>query len=113
MAGTFWIGGLLVLAGLIARLTLPPQDERPSGTQAPPRIPLLAVLKSHPRQILMSIGVSYGYNTFTYIATVFLMSYVLQRGYSDSESLQFQLWGCPGQRHLRTSRGDTFRQDRP
>ncbi|MEV4952387.1 MFS transporter [Paenarthrobacter nitroguajacolicus] len=88
----FWIGGLLVLAGLIARLALP-QDERPSGTQAP-RIPLLAVLKSHPRQILMSIGVSYGYNTFTYIATVFLMSYVLQRGYSDSESLQFQLWGA-------------------
>ncbi|MEV7605201.1 MFS transporter [Paenarthrobacter sp. NPDC089322] len=88
----FWIGGLLVVAGLIARLTLP-QDERPSGTEAP-RIPLLAAIKSHPRQILMSIGVSYGYNTFTYVATVFLMSYVLQKGYTGSESLQFQLWGA-------------------
>ncbi|MFJ4208603.1 MFS transporter [Paenarthrobacter sp. NPDC089675] len=88
----FWIGGLLVVAGLVARLSLP-QDERPS-TQETPKIPLLAVLKSHPRRILLSIGVSYGYNTFTYIATVFLMSYVLQHGYSGTESLQFQLWGA-------------------
>jgi MFS family permease len=89
----FWIGGLLVVAGLVARLTLP-QDERPSSSGHTPLPLARSLMKSHPRRILMSIGVSYGYNTFTYIATVFLMSYVLQHGYTGSESLQFQLWGA-------------------
>ncbi|WP_253182772.1 MFS transporter [Arthrobacter sp. SW1] len=88
----FWIGGLLVLVGLFARLKLP-EEERPAGGEAP-RVPLLAALKSRPREILLSIGVSYGYNTFTYIATVFLMSYVVQHGYTESESITFQLWGA-------------------
>jgi MFS family permease len=86
----FWLGGLLVLVGLVARMRMP-QEQRP--TAHAPRVPLLESIKSHPRQMLLAIGVAFGYNTLAYIGSIFTVTYAEQRGYSYTESLLLQVLG--------------------
>ena len=87
----FWLGGLLVLVGLAARSRMP-KDE--ISRERAPRIPLLAAIKRHPQQMLLAIGVAFGYNTIAYIGTIFTITYTLQQGYTDSESLVLQMAGA-------------------
>ena len=89
----FWLGGLLVVIGLIARTRMP--DEK-VDKQAAPRVPLLAAIRRHPKQMLLAIGVAFGYNTVAYVGTIFAMTYTLNRGWDDNETLVFQLVGSVG-----------------
>ncbi|MFJ6419265.1 MFS transporter [Paeniglutamicibacter sp. NPDC091659] len=85
----FWIGGILVLVGLVARLRMP-KEEIVSADKAP-RVPLFAAIKSRPKEMFLSIGVSFGYNTVAYIVSVFFLSYVAKNGYQSTEALVFQV----------------------
>lgn len=87
----FWLGGLLVIVGLIARLRMPTES---TPKERVPRVPLLAAIKRQPKQMLLAIGVSYGYNTIAYIGTIFAITYAVQKGYTSTESLIFQLVGA-------------------
>jgi len=86
----FWLGGLLVLVGLIARTRMP--QEHVSKSEAP-KVPLLAAIRQHPRAILLAIGVSFGYNTIAYIGSIFTVTYAEEIGYTSTESLVLQLVG--------------------
>lgn len=86
----FWLGGLLVLIGLVARTRMP-QEKQP--TEHPPRVPLLDSIRSHPRQMLLAIGVAFGYNTLAYIGSVFTVTYAEEVGYSSTASLLLQVLG--------------------
>lgn len=86
----FWLGGALVIVGLVARTRMP--DEK-VDTGHVPRVPLLAAIKRQPKRMLLAIGVSFGYNTIAYIGSIFTITYALDRGYDDNESLVFQIVG--------------------
>jgi MFS family permease len=86
----FWLGGLLVLVGVIARSRMP--HDSVNRDQAP-RLPLLVAIKRHPKQMLLAIGVAFGYNTIAYIGSLFTVTYTEERGYTDTQSLLFQVAG--------------------
>ncbi|APE19573.1 MULTISPECIES: MFS transporter [Streptomyces] len=86
----FWLGGLLVLVGVVARSRMPHEERR---TDRAPRVPILAAVKRHPRQMLLAIGVAFGYNTLAYIGTIFTVTYAEERGYTSTESLLLQVAG--------------------
>lgn len=86
----FWIGGALVIIGLIARSKMPDEE---NVSEHAPRVPILAAIRRQPVQMLLAIGVSLGYNTIAYIGSIFTITYSLDRGYTDSESLWFQIVG--------------------
>ncbi len=86
----FWLGGLLVVVGLVARTRMP--QEKISKERAP-RVPLLDAIRRHPKQMLLAIGVAFGYNTVAYVGTIFTITYALQQGYTETETLIFQLVG--------------------
>ncbi|MFC6066351.1 MFS transporter [Streptomyces ochraceiscleroticus] len=86
----FWLGGLLVLAGVVARSRMPREERR---TEHAPRVPILESIKRHPRQMLLAIGVAFGYNTLAYIGTIFTVTYAEELGYSHTESLLLQVAG--------------------
>ncbi|MFC9595271.1 MFS transporter [Streptomyces sp. NPDC056944] len=86
----FWLGGLLVLVGVLARSRMPQEERR---TESAPRVPILDAVKRHPRQMLLAIGVAFGYNTLAYIGTIFTVTYAEERGYSYTESLLLQVAG--------------------
>ncbi|MGD6748444.1 MFS transporter [Streptomyces sp. BH106] len=86
----FWLGGLLVLVGVVARSRMPQEERR--GERAP-RVPILDAVKRHPRQMLLAIGVAFGYNTLAYIGSIFTVTYAEERGYSHTQSLLLQVAG--------------------
>ncbi|MEU6661824.1 MFS transporter [Streptomyces sp. NPDC046821] len=86
----FWLGGLLVLVGVIARSRMPQEERR---TEHAPRVPILDSVKRHPRQMLLAIGVAFGYNTLAYIGSIFTVTYAEERGYAYSESMLLQVAG--------------------
>ncbi|MFF4758294.1 MFS transporter [Streptomyces sp. NPDC001292] len=86
----FWLGGLLVVVGLVARSRMPQEERR---TEHAPRVPILESIKRHPRHMLLAIGVAFGYNTLAYIGTIFTVTYAEERGYSYTESLLLQVAG--------------------
>ncbi|WP_406102586.1 MHS family MFS transporter [Streptomyces sp. NBC_01003] len=86
----FWLGGLLVLIGVVARSRMP-QEERRTGHA--PRVPILDSIKRHPRQMLLAIGVAFGYNTLAYIGSIFTVTYAEELGYDYTESLLLQVAG--------------------
>jgi MFS family permease len=86
----FWLGGLLVLVGIIARSRMPHESV---DKERAPRVPLLDAIRRHPRQMLLAIGVAFGYNTIAYIGSLFTVTYTEERGYTDTQSLLFQVAG--------------------
>ncbi|MEV7568995.1 MFS transporter [Streptomyces tanashiensis] len=86
----FWLGGVLVLVGVLARSRMPQEERR---TESAPRVPILDSIRRHPRQMLLAIGVAFGYNTLAYIGTIFTVTYAEERGYSYTESLLLQVAG--------------------
>ncbi|MFE6800701.1 MFS transporter [Streptomyces sp. NPDC057681] len=86
----FWLGGLLVLIGVVARSRMPREERR---TEHAPRVPILDSIKRHPRQMLLAIGVAFGYNTLAYIGSIFTVTYAEELGYDYTESLLLQVAG--------------------
>ncbi|WP_203984538.1 MFS transporter [Sphaerisporangium rufum] len=88
----FWIGGALVLVGLLARMSMPQQEAIPTApARAKRKMPLAEAVKRSPRTVLLGLGVSYGYNTVAYIGFTFFLSYLTGIGYGATESLVAQL----------------------
>ncbi|EUB85190.1 MFS transporter [Pseudomonas sp. GM30] len=85
----FWLGGVLVLIGLYARLQKP--LEQPAEPQAPVRMPLLEALRARPRAMLLCTGIAFGYVTIAYIGSTFFLSYATQLGYGSTDALIFDL----------------------
>ncbi|HEX4551147.1 MFS transporter [Pseudomonas sp.] len=85
----FWLGGVLVLIGLYARLQKP--LEQPAEPQAHVRMPLLEALRARPRAMLLCTGIAFGYVTIAYIGSTFFLSYATQLGYGSTDALIFDL----------------------
>ncbi|RBC01501.1 MFS transporter [Pseudomonas sp. MWU12-2115] len=85
----FWLGGVLVLIGLYARLHKP--LEQPAEPQAHLRMPLLEALRARPRAMLLCTGIAFGYVTIAYIGSTFFLSYATQLGYGSTDALVFDL----------------------
>ncbi|MDX9674229.1 MULTISPECIES: MFS transporter [unclassified Pseudomonas] len=85
----FWLGGVLVLIGLYARLHKP--LEQPAEPQAHVRMPLLEALRARPRAMLLCTGIAFGYVTIAYIGSTFFLSYATQLGYGSTDALIFDL----------------------
>lgn len=85
----FWLGGVLVLIGLYARLQKSGQKPLPAREQA--RIPLLAALRSRPREMLLCTGIAFGYVTIAYIGSTFFLAYATQIGYGSTAALLFDI----------------------
>ncbi|MED5607705.1 MULTISPECIES: MFS transporter [Pseudomonas] len=83
----FWLGGVLVLVGLYARLQNP-APAQPAKARPKARLPLLEALRQHPRELLLCTGIAFGYITVAYISTFFL-AYATDIGYSSSQALLF------------------------
>ncbi|WP_406314616.1 MFS transporter [Streptomyces sp. NBC_00118] len=86
----FWLGGLLVLIGVVARSRMPQEERR---AEHAPRVPILDSIRRHPRQMLLAIGVAFGYNTLAYIGSIFTVTYAEELGYDYTESLLLQVAG--------------------
>ena len=87
----FFIGGVLVIIGLFARLAMPTEEAIDDDKAVGRKIPLVEAFQRSPRTILLGLGVSYGYNTIAYIGFTFFLSYLTGIGYGATESLGGQL----------------------
>ncbi|WP_044871801.1 MFS transporter [Pseudomonas sp. LFM046] len=85
----FWLGGVLVLIGLYARLSNP--VKKPLERRENTRLPLVAALRSRPREMLLCIGIAFGYVTIAYIGSTFFLAYATQLGYGSTEALLFDV----------------------
>jgi MFS transporter, MHS family, shikimate and dehydroshikimate transport protein len=77
----FLLGVLLLGVGMFIRLKI---IESPVFTQAKaedagPKVPILAVLRDHPRNVLLAMGARFAENAFFYIFTVLVLSYGSQQ----------------------------------
>ncbi|MCY1499485.1 Inner membrane metabolite transport protein YhjE [compost metagenome] len=86
----FWLGGVLVLIGLYARLQNPAQKKALEHRE-PAHIPLVEALRSRPREMLLCTGIAFGYVTIAYIGSTFFLAYATQVGYGSTEALMFDL----------------------
>jgi MFS family permease len=73
----FLLSIALIAVGLFIRLKVmeSPSFERMKQERREERMPLLAVLRQHPRELLVGMGMRVGQNTVFYIYTVFILSY--------------------------------------
>jgi MFS family permease len=85
----FWLGGVLVLVGLYARLQAP--NSKPLERRETVRMPLIEALRSRPREMLLCTGIAFGYVTIAYIGSTFFLAYATQIGYSSTEALLFDV----------------------
>ncbi|HAS30905.1 MAG TPA: MFS transporter [Microbacterium sp.] len=90
----FWIGGIVVVIGLVARLIVMEDDAPHSPEPSSSSLPIVQVLRTRPKALLLSVGISYGYNTLAYVGFTFLLSYVTQFGFDQTQSLIAQLVYC-------------------
>lgn len=88
----FWLGGILVIVGLLARLSMPRTEA--VEIKKTSTIPLVEMFRTRPKQILLILGVSYGYNTIAYIGFTFFLSYLTAIGYESTQALLAQLAYC-------------------
>lgn len=87
----FWLGGVLVVIGLVARLSMPGDTEVLTRKMEKERVPILSALRQRPRAILAGMGVAYGYNTIAYLGLTFFLSYLTKIGFGKTEVLSGQL----------------------
>ncbi len=73
----FLLSIALIAVGLFIRLRVleSPAFERVKAERREERMPLLAVIREHPRELLVGMGMRIGQNTVFYIYTVFALSY--------------------------------------
>ncbi|WP_241303157.1 MFS transporter [Burkholderia stabilis] len=85
----FWIGGLLVLVGLYARLQA--GAHRQAAPVAHARVPIVDALRRRPRELLLCAGIAFGYITIAYIGSTFFLAYATDIGYGSTQALMFDL----------------------
>lgn len=85
----FWLGGVLVLIGLYTRLQK--SNQPPLQPREKVRLPLLAALRSRPREMLLCTGIAFGYVTIAYIGSTFFLAYATDLGYGSTEALLFDI----------------------
>ena len=75
----FLLSGVLVLVGLWIRLTIAesPAFEQVEAKQVKARAPIVDVLRSYPRQVLLAIGARLGVDVAFYLFVLFITTYVV------------------------------------
>ncbi len=92
----FLLGVLLLGVGMFIRLKIveSPVFARAQAEAPPPKVPILAVLREHPRNVLLAMGARFAENAFFYIFTVLVLSYGSQQlGMSKAAMLNAVLLG--------------------
>ncbi|WP_238148316.1 MFS transporter [Rothia halotolerans] len=89
----FWLGGALVILGLVMRLRMP-QEETPAAAEEAPKLPILDALRARPRAFLCAVGVSFGYITLAYVTSTFMLTYMTSIGYGEFDNLMISLVGA-------------------
>jgi metabolite-proton symporter len=96
----FLLGVLLLGVGMFIRLKI---MESPIFTEAKaadpgPKVPILAVLRDHPRNVVLAMGARFAENAFFYIFTLLVLSYGTQKlGLSQQSVLNAVLLGSAAQ----------------
>jgi metabolite-proton symporter len=85
----FLLSILLLVVGMFIRVKI---MESPVFTQAKaedpgPKVPILAVLREHPRNVILAMGARFAENAFFYIFTVLVLSYGYQHLGMDKAGL--------------------------
>jgi MHS family shikimate/dehydroshikimate transporter-like MFS transporter len=77
----FLLGILLLAVGMFIRLKIfeSPVFEKAKAEDPGPRVPILAVIREHPRNVLLAMGARFAENAFFYIFTVLVLSYGSQQ----------------------------------
>jgi MFS family permease len=80
----FLLSAVLLLIGLFvrARVEESPVFSRASTDAAPSAPPLLEVLRRHPRNLLLSIGIGFGAFVAQGVLTTFVIAYAVQAGFA-------------------------------
>src|SRR5688572_29438017 len=75
----FLLSGVLVLVGLWIRLTIAesPAFEQVEAKQVKARAPIVDVLRSYPRQVLLAIGARVGVDVVFYLFVLFITTYIV------------------------------------
>jgi metabolite-proton symporter len=92
----FLLGVVLLGVGMFIRLKImeSPLFTEAKAIDAGPKIPILAVIKDHPRNVLLAMGARFAENAFFYIFTVLIYSYgAEQLGLPKSNLLNAVLLG--------------------
>ena len=78
----FWAGAALVIVGLVLRRTVSesPEFKKVESRGEVVKSPLMEVLRTHPLQILLAIGVMGGIAVTAYVTTTFSVGYATQNG---------------------------------
>lgn len=89
----FLLGVLLLGVGMFIRLKIiespvfTAAQARASAEKTEPKIPILAVLRDHPRNVLLAMGARFAENAFFYIFTVLILSYGSQQLGMEKEQM--------------------------
>lgn len=77
----FLVGILLLGVGMFIRLNIveSPVFEQAKAKEPEASMPLVAVLRDHPREVLLAMGARFAENAFFYIFTVLVLSYGMQQ----------------------------------
>jgi metabolite-proton symporter len=77
----FLLGILLMAVGLFIRLAVleSPLFARMKATRPAARLPILDVIRHHPRNVLLAMGARFAENASFYIFTVFVLTYATQQ----------------------------------
>jgi metabolite-proton symporter len=92
----FLLGILLTGIGFFIRLRVleSPLFEQAKNERPAPRLPIIEVLRTHPRSVLLAMGARLAENAFFYIFTVWVLSYATQQlGMAKSTLLNGVLLG--------------------
>jgi metabolite-proton symporter len=92
----FLLGILLLAVGMFIRLRIleSPVFEKALAEDPGPKVPILAVLRDHPRNVLLAMGARFAENAFFYIFTVLALSYGSQQlGMAKSDLLNAVMLG--------------------
>ena len=77
----FLLGIVLLGVGMFIRLRIieSPVFEQAKAADPGPKVPILAVLRDHPRNVLVAMGARFSENAFFYIFTILVLSYGTQQ----------------------------------
>lgn len=92
----FLASAVLVIVGLYVRLTITetPAFQRVVARQERVRVPMLAVMTSHPRMLVIGVLISLSVFVIFYLMTVFALSWgTAKLGYTREQFLWIQLFG--------------------
>ncbi|MET0457218.1 MAG: MFS transporter [Mycobacterium sp.] len=78
----FWAGGILVIVGIVIRRTVAesPEFERLKATRQVARSPIIELVRTHPVELLLAIGVQVGVAVSAYLAIAYSLSFAKLAG---------------------------------